>query len=443
MTAASLLQERLNEQYLKTQLQKLRFRIGLDIGEVFADGENLLGEAVNFASRLESFAQPSGISISHRFRQSLRVNRVEFRDHGIQTIKNSRIHCLDVLLPNLEKRRILSASQKNRIKLGAITILIFLLFSIYQQYFTTNYERSTVAVLPVLNQTGDPTLDYIASGLTSEISGAISKISTLNVISDSSVNVTFSDNATIEQVSQELSLDHLLFGYLSYNGDGIEISIHLYETAENSKEVIYTNLGALNEVLESRSNIFNAIINTIDVPISKIERINATRLGTTNFEAYEEFLKGDYNFKLRTQEGTFAAKNHFENAIRIDPNFARPYGYLALVFNRIASPNSAISLTAQERQNRIYFADFISLAATSIGSNVPQAYFARAFIETFNLGMHEAALKNSDTAISINPNYADALGLRASILSTLEKPEQALENLKRRKSLILTLPLNI
>ena len=289
--------------------------------------------------------------------------------------------------------------------------------------------------MPVLNQTGDPTLDYIASGLTSEISGAISKISTLNVISDSSVNVTFSDNATIEQVSQELSLDHLLFGNLSYNGDGIEISIHLYETAENSKEVIYTNLGALNEVLESRSNIFNAIRNTIDVPISKIERINATRLGTTNFEAYEEFLKGDYNFKLRTQEGTFAAKNHFENAIRIDPNFARPYGYLALVFNRIASPNSAISLTAQERQNTIYVADFISLAATSIGSNVPQAYFARAFVETFNLGMHEAALKNSDTAISINPNYADALGLRASILNTLEKPEQALENLKKAKKL--------
>ena len=88
LAAALLVQERLNNHYFKTKLQKLKFRIGLDIGEVFADGENLLGEAVNFASRLESFAQPSGITISKRFHQSLERAEFKFDDHGIQTIKN-------------------------------------------------------------------------------------------------------------------------------------------------------------------------------------------------------------------------------------------------------------------------------------------------------------------------------------------------------------------
>ena len=124
------MQERLNTYNSGTNLQKIEFRIGVDIGEVFSDGDNLLGEAVNFASRLESFAQPKGISISNRFYQSLNSSETQTNDHGLQTIKNSKIHCRDIVLPNLKKRRIFSNKQKLNITIFGtlITFLFIFLF---------------------------------------------------------------------------------------------------------------------------------------------------------------------------------------------------------------------------------------------------------------------------------------------------------------------------
>ena len=75
--------------------------------------ENLLGEAVNFAVRLESFAQPNGISLSKRFYQNLGMSELLVSDHGIQTIKNSQIHCFDLILPGLRKRRLLSSVKRD------------------------------------------------------------------------------------------------------------------------------------------------------------------------------------------------------------------------------------------------------------------------------------------------------------------------------------------
>ena len=118
------MQERLNTYNSVTNLQKIEFRIGLDIGEVFADGDNLLGETVNFASRLESFAQPKGISISKSFYQSLNSIDIQINDHGLQTVKNSKIHCLDVVLPNIRTRRILSNKQKLNIKIFGSLIYV-------------------------------------------------------------------------------------------------------------------------------------------------------------------------------------------------------------------------------------------------------------------------------------------------------------------------------
>ena len=95
--------------------------------------------------------------------------------------------------------------------------------------------------------------------------------------------------------------------------------------------------------------------------------------------------------------------------------------------------NGSTSTTVEEKRDAIYFADILSLTANSIGQNVPQACFASAFIETFNLKMQEAALESSNTAILINPNYADAIGLKASILNNLERPEEALRRWIRQK----------
>ena len=435
LSAALSVQERLSTYNSGTNLQKIEFRIGLDIGEVFADGDNLLGEAVNFASRLESFAQPRGISVSKSFYQSLNSSDIQINDHGLQTIKNSKVHCLDVVLPSIKRRRILSNKQKLNIKIFGSLITFFFICLFYQNYFVTEYERSEVAVMPLINNTGDPSLDYIASGLRGEISGAISQIGSMAVISNTSLNFVDTEQNTAKQIAENLDLDHLLLGQLDREQDKFSFTLNLFETRINSQKTIFSTTGSNDEILESREAIIRSIIRTIDVPVSKIEETNATRFGTMNLQAYEEFLKGDFNFKLRSLDGALAAKEHFEKALKLDPSFARPYGYLALTFSRGANTNSSLALPNINRETAVYMADILSLAGISVGSNIPQAYFSRAFIETFRLHEYRAALENVNTALSLNPSYADALGLKASILTFLQKPEEALKALYRAKEL--------
>tara|TARA_Y100000385_G_scaffold258859_1_gene287175 strand:- start:80 stop:1951 length:1872 start_codon:yes stop_codon:yes gene_type:complete len=433
--AAIEIQQSLKEHNNQTNLQILKFRIGLDFGDVFADCENLLGEAVNFAARLESFAQPNGVSISKRFFVELGVDNLPVNDHGVQKIKNSKIHSLDLLLPSLKKRRLLTTAQKVKIKLAAAVVSMILVGLAYQNYFVTEYERSTVAVLPLVNLTGDPKLNYIASGLSNEISGSISRVSTISVIANSSVDLITLDNFNLEEISERFSLDHLIYGEVSSEGQKFKVSINLYEAKKNLKKNIYYDHGNLNEVLKNRKNIIVNSLKNIDVPISKPDKTNATRQGTLSLAAYEEFLRGDYNFRLRTPEGTFAAKIHFDNAIRIDPNFARPYGYLAILFSRIRNPRAAVAFDTAVIENALYMSDLMSLVATSIGPSIPETFFARAFVETFHLGEHEAALENVNTALSLNPSYADALGLKASILNALDQPTQALKIMEKAKQI--------
>ena len=435
LSAALTVQEQLGTHNLETKLQKIEFRIGLDIGEVFPDGENLLGEAVNFASRLESFAQPSGISVSKGFYETLNFDEVQINDHGFQTIKNSKIHSLDIVLPNLKKRRILSNKQKSGIKAFTLITTLLLFFLFYHNYFVTEYERSQVAVMPLINNTGDTSLDYIASGLRGEISGAISQIGSMAVTSDASLNFIDTEENTTGQVAKSLGLDHVLLGQLNREQDKISLKVNLFETKINSQKTIFSITGSIDEILESREAIIKSIIRAIDVPVSKVDETSATRFGTLDLLAYEEFLKGDFNFKLRSPEGALAAKKHFEKALKLDPSFARPYGYLALTFSRGANANSRLALPNINRETAVYMADILSLAGVSIGSNIPQAYFSRAFIETFLLSEHRAALENANLALSLNPSYADALGLKASILNVLQKPEEALKALARAKKL--------
>jgi len=224
-------------------------------------------------------------------------------------------------------------------------------------------------------------------------------------------------------------------GQLDLKKGKIEFKLNLFETKINSQKTIFSTTGSIDEILENREAIIKSIIRAIDVPISKVDEANALRFGTIDLRAYEEFLKGDFNFKLRSSEGALAAKEHFEKALKLDPSFARPYGYLALTLSRSTNSNLDFKLPNINNETAAYMADILSLAGISVGPNIPQTYFSRAFIETFSFGEHRAALNNVNIALSLNPNYADALGLKASILNVLQNPEEALKVLDKAKEL--------
>lgn len=435
LKAARLIQSEICEHQKSTKLQKLEFRIGIDLGEVFADGENLLGEAVNFAVRLESFAQPNGISLSKRFYQNLGMSELLVSDHGIQTIKNSQIHCFDLILPGLRKRRLLSSKERFRIKVGVLFFILVLTTWAYNYFFVTEYERSSVAVVPFINKSDDPKLDYIVAGLRNEISGSLSQISSMDVISNSSINAESLQNQSFLEISKQLDLDHLVFGEISLQDSKIELAVNLYESQQDATSTIFSTTSELTEILQKNARAVSSVIDSIDVPISSSEKANALRQGTLNVAAYDEFLKGDYHFNLRTPIDTYRAKIHFDNAIDTDPKFARPYGYLGILFSRISNPIAGSAFKKEEQDSAIYLADLTTKVATSLGPNVPETFFARAFVQTLRLGQHKEALKNVNIALALRPSYADALGVKATALLGLKMPLEALQSLEKARKL--------
>ena len=435
LKAAIQIQKRLMDYNQRTKLQKLTFRIGLDTGDVFADSENLLGEAVNFASRLESFAQPCGISVSSRFHSDLDDKNTDFKDHGIQNIKNSSIHALDVVLPGLATRRFFSKTFKRSVFACAFLLMMAAAFTCYQVFFVTKYTTSSIAVLPFINDTGDDALDYVASGLSSEVSQAIARVPSLNVLARSSVNIAVLDGLDIESTAQKLGLDHLIHGTLFNKGNKVVLELSIFETDGSSNITVFSKAGNITDLISDRSKLVSAVLNDLDVPLSNAELQNAIQQGTLNIEAFEEFLKGDYRFDLRTPEDIEAAEQHFNNAIKIDPNFARPYGYLSILHTRIVDPIIASSFDPLEVEHSTYLADLTSRVAVALGPNVPEALFARSLVETFILGQHESALTTVDTALSLRPSYADALALKASVLNELGNFDAATAALDKAKGL--------
>ena len=435
LEAAIQIQKRLMDYNKRTKLQQLTFRIGLDTGDVIADSENLLGEAVNFASRLESFAQPCGISVSSRFYSDLGDKKIDFKDHGIQNIKNSSIHAFDVVLPGLATRRFLSKTQKRSVFACAFLLMIAAAFAYYQVYFVTKYTSSSIAVLPFTNDTGDEALDYVASGLSNEVSQSIAKVSSLKVLSRSSVNIAVLDGLDVEGTAQKLGLDHLIHGTLFKKGNEIVLELSIFEADGLSNIMVISKAGNITDLISDRSKLVSAVLNDIDVPLSNAEFQNALQQGTLNIEAFEEFLKGDYRFSLRTPEDVDAAEQHFNNAIKIDPNFARPYGYLSILHTRLVDPIIASSFDPLEVEHSTYLADLTSRVAAALGPNIPEALFARSLVETFILGEHESALATVDTALSLKPSYADALALKASILNELGNFDAAITALDKAKVL--------
>lgn len=435
LKAAIQIQKRLMDYNQRTKLQKLTFRIGLDTGDVFADSENLLGEAVNFASRLESFAQPCGISVSSRFHSDLDDKNTDFKDHGIQNIKNSSIHALDVVLPGLATRRFFSKTFKRSVFACAFLLMMAAAFTCYQVFFVTKYTTSSIAVLPFINDTGDDALDYVASGLSSEVSQAIARVPSLNVLARSSVNIAVLDGLDIESTAQKLGLDHLIHGTLFNKGNKVVLELSIFETDGSSNITVFSKAGNITDLISDRSKLVSAVLNDLDVPLSNADLQNAIQQGTLNIEAFEEFLKGDYRFDLRTPEDIEAAEQHFNNAIKIDPNFARPYGYLSILHTRIVDPIIASSFDPLEVEHSTYLADLTSRVAVALGPNVPEALFARSLVETFILGQHESALTTVDTALSLRPSYADALALKASVLNELGNFDAATAALDKAKGL--------
>lgn len=289
---------------------RIVLRIGINLGDVVVEDDDIYGDGVNIAARLEAMAEPGGICISDSLYHQIQ-GKVDFQfdDLGEQHLKNIahpiRIYRLRWAGPPAQPRAALSLP-----------------------------DRPSIAVLPFENMSGDPEQDYFADGIVEDIITALSRIRWLFVIARNS-SFTYKGRAIdIKQVGRELGVRYVLEGSVRKAGDRVRITGQLIEAATAAHLWADRFDGQMEDVFDLQDRITASVVVAVAPKLEQVEIERARRKPTENLDAYDHYLRGMASVHLWTREGNADALAQFYKAIEIDPKFAAAYGLAARCYSQ-------------------------------------------------------------------------------------------------------------
>jgi adenylate cyclase len=296
------------------QDRRIEFRIGVNLGDVIVEGEDIFGDGVNVAARLESVANPGGITISGSVRDHV-GNRLDltFEDMGEQNLKNIerpiRVYSVSLNSPAARDTNDATPTQQEQL------------------------ERPSIAILPFNNMSGDPEQEYFSDGITEDIITDLSKVSALSVIARNSAFAFKGKNVDVLQVARQLKVSHVLEGSVRKAGGRVRITAQLIDGAHNDHVWAERYDRDLNDIFALQDEISEAIVKALKLKLLPGEKKAIEQRGTENVEAYDLFLMARQNYvtggegDLRRAEATIRI---CQRVTEIDPNYADAWALMAL-----------------------------------------------------------------------------------------------------------------
>lgn len=290
---------------------------------------------------------------------------------------------------------------------------------------TPSADRPSLAVVPFENLGGAPETDYFANGITADLITDLSKIQGLMVIAPGSVFAYKGSRSGLGQISSELGVDYVVAGSVQRLANALRINVQLL--GARGEEALWGEryTGVMNDIFDIQDRVTAAVIAALKVELAPSERARLADRPTLSVAAYDHYLRGLEDHGSRTQIRNLSARAQFEEAIALDPSFARAYTGLALTYSReaidgwTASPSDSLERAAE-----------LADRAARMDPSLPQVHFVTGQIELFRR-RHERAIEAAERAIAVDPNYADAYALLAWTLSYAGRPDQALAALER------------
>ena len=390
------------------QAKRIEFRIGIHLGDIIIDDNDIFGDGVNIAARLESIAVPGGISISRAVHDQVRDRiNVCFDDKGEIALKNiARPVQVFAISGAKELKTTVSPESKPALALP---------------------DKPSIAVLPFTNMSGDPEQDYFADGMVEDIITALSHFKALFVIARNS-SFTYKGRAVdVKQVGRELGVRYVLEGSVRKAANRVRITGQLVDTATGAHLWAERFDGGLGDIFDLQDQVTESVVGAIAPAVEKAEIERAKRKPTESLDAYALYLRGLARFyQFANRQANDEALRLFNSAIELDPDFASAYGRAAFCYV-IAKINGWISDTANEiaevtrlaqRAVELGKDDAIALAA----SGCALAYVVR------DLGVGAALI---DRALVLNSNLAEAWYCGGWVKNWLGEPEAAIERFAR------------
>jgi len=390
----------------------VRFRIGINLGDVILDGGNVYGDSVNIASRLEGFANPGGVCVSAAVYEQVR-NKLTYGYEclGLQKLKNI-VDPVEVYRLHPDGGAVMTASPLRG---------------------TTGVEREnalptrpSVAVLPLANMSGDAGEDFFVDGITEDIITNLSKFKDLFVIARNSSFVYKSTALPpADQIGRALGVRYLLTGNVRRAGGRVRITVRLMD-AESDRTLWADRIDRdYDDIFELQDEIAEIIVSALAVQVETAERERMRQQPLANMEAYGLVLQGQQKLFRYTRNDNAEARELYAEALKADDHYARALAAMSRTYNfdwRYSwseSPEDALDKALDLARN-----------AVAIDRRDARGYAELGFVNLYRK-RHTASIDAYQRSLTLNPNDADVMADMADALTHAGRSEEAITQFEK------------
>jgi adenylate cyclase len=428
--------------------RRMVFRIGINLGDVVEEGERIYGDGVNITARVEGLAEGGGICISGSVYDSIKNKlSVGYESLGEHTVKNIKepVRVYRMRIGPEATASGVSEEKRHGVKrwqwtvLATVVVLIVGAVSIWHFYFRLPSvepasvekmafplpDKPSIAVLPFVNISGDPEQEYFADGITNDIITALSEFKFLFVIASNSTFTYKGKPVKVQQVSEELGVQYVLEGSVQRTSDRMRINAQLID-ATTGKHLWAEHYDRdAQRLFDIQDEIVETIVATLAFKVDATERERVVRKRPENLSAYDYWLRGRDIWFGFTKEANEQARELFEKAIELDPDWGRPYSYIAWVL-----VNDARFGWSEDPKKTFELALEWALKRYELDPDDYETHWALGIIY-LHLRDFDLATAGYERALALNSNDADFLAEMAIALNYMGRPEQAIAQLKK------------
>jgi adenylate cyclase len=384
--------------------RRMEWRIGIHLGDVLVEGDDILGNGVNIAARLEGIAEPGGICISDdAFRQVRGKIEVEFADIGEQSLKNIarplRVYSIG---PS-------PATEQPTTSPTALPLP----------------DKPSIAVLPFANMSGDPEQEYFADGMVEEIITALSRIRWLFVIARNSSFAYKGQSVDVKQVGRELGVRYVLEGSVRKAGGRVRITAQLIDATNGTHLWADRFDGTLEDVFELQDQVAISVAGIIEPTLQAAEVRRAADRPTSDPTAYDLYLRAVPLWASHEKERITQALDLLARAIERDPHYGPALGLAALCHQLFAASDWTNNSETHRREG-------IGLARRALRCSPDDPdVLANAAVVLGSLGEDiDVAIGSIDRALALNPSFARGWVWSARLRNYAGQPDLAIEHFK-------------
>jgi TolB-like protein/Flp pilus assembly protein TadD len=418
--------------------RRIVYRIGVNIGDIVVDGDDILGDGVNIAARLESIAEPGGICLSGKVHEEVKNKlEFEFEDLGRQRVKNipEPVRAFKVLIQPGRAGPLVGALKRMKLSLSirpvaAIVVATLLAVAgavLWLHPWEARMEpaseermafplpdKPSIVVLPFTSMSDDPGQEYFVDGMTEDLTTDLAKLPGMFVISRNSAFTYKGRSVEIRQVAEELGVRYVLKGSARRVGDRVRINAQLIEATTGGHLWAERYDGSVGDVFALQDKVMARIVEALALELLPGDIQRMSRAGTDNAAAHDAYLLGLSAYYRRTPEENAKAAAYFAEAIQLDSNYSAAHTALAKVYVR-----AVIGEHAYAEKLGIFWADGYTRAWRLLeqGMARPNADFhvLRSWL-ALRKRQYDQAIAQARQALELNPNDADALEALAEAL---------------------------